>query len=163
MKKVIITVAVFVFCFATTVMAAENIATGVLAGCTLTGNPDRPSNLGEADLPPYGAKVDIVDNGNGTRTVSFNGFPEIFKGSVELYGKKGIAVCPLQGGQRTYPAGMWLNTSFKGADGNFHYILVTDEYRVIRQPWMGDGVGVMPNFGRGSALVYFGDLRKEYR
>ena len=122
---------------------------------------DRPANLGKAALPSAGAKISIADAG-GLRVLTISGL-DVYKSRVEIYGGDGIEYCTLQSGSCTYPAGRWLNLIFKGSDGNYHYVLVTDEYRTVRQPWMGEGVSVMPNFGKGSALVYVGDLRKEYR
>ncbi len=139
------------------------MAAGDMSDCELTSYPARPANFGEVDIPPLGAKVDIVNNGNGTRMVTFSGFTAIYDNKVEIYGGKKIYVCPLKNGSRTYPGGMWLNTMFKADDPNYHFILVADEYQTARQIWMGNGTCVMPSYGRGSALIYCGDLRKEYR
>lgn len=122
---------------------------------------DHPFNLGKAISPPTGAKISISDAG-GSRVLNVSGL-DVYKNRVEIYGGDGIEYCILQNSSCTYPAGRWLNLMFKSSDRNYHYILVTDEYRMVRQPWMGEGVSVMPNFGKGAALIYVGDLRKEYR
>lgn len=161
MKKMLALIVVFtIIAIAIPAMATEKITEGIFAGCELTNRPERPSNLGEADIPPDGAVFSIVDNGNKTRTVIFKDFPELFKNSVELYGRKGVYICPLQNGKRTYPKGMWLNTDFLYGR-NYHYILATDEYQVAPQPYMGPGVCIMPNHGHGAAFIFCGDLRKQ--
>lgn len=122
---------------------------------------DKPLNLGKAIIPLASASVSIAEAGN-SRVLTVTGL-EVYKNQVEIYGGDGIEYCTLQNNSCTYPAGRWLNFMFKGLDGNYHYVLVTDEYRVVRQPWMGSGVSVMPNFGKGAAIIYNGDLQKEYR
>ena len=122
---------------------------------------DRPLNLGKAMIPLASASVSIAETG-GSRVITISSL-EIYKNQIEIYGGDGIEYCTLQSNSCTYPAGRWLNFMFKGLDGNYHYVLVTDEYRVVRQPWMGTGVSVMPNFGKGAAIIYNGDLQREYR
>jgi len=159
MMTLMIALAIIAMVVIPTIAAAEKINDGIFAGCERVSKPERPNNLGKADAPPLGAVFSIVDNGNMTRTVTFENFPEIFKNSVELYGGNAIYICPLQDGKRTYPAAMWLNTDFIHGK-NYHYILAKDEYQVAPQSYMGPGVCIMPNFGTGAAFIYCGDLRK---
>lgn len=161
MKKACLVSALIVVIICLTAFSAVYAADGATS-LKLMARGDRPSNLSLADDPPDGAKITILSHGNN-RTVIVSGFPEIYKNRVEIYGKAGgIEECPLINDQCTYRAGRWLNFPFRNGS-NYSYVHVVDQYQIARQSWMGQGVCVMPDFGKGAAIIACDDLAGEYK
>lgn len=152
-----------IVCLIAVVMVPVAFAADGSGVLKLMAKGDRPSNLGPAADPPESAKITILSHGN-LRTVVVSGFPDIYKNRVEIYGKAdGIEECPLVNGQCTYRAGRWLNFPWMGSDNNFHYNHIVDEYQIARQPWQGPGTCIMPDFGKGAAIIACDDLAPAYR
>jgi hypothetical protein len=129
---------------------------------------DRPDNLGKAATPPEGFKFQIVANGNqATVSVTIPTGMEIYKDRLEVYGGEKIEYADLKSGSVITPAYRWYNLIFRTKRGNWTslwtFLLVTPEYAVMPQPWFGEGVGVMPDFGKGCSLTYRSWLKTAYK
>ena len=124
---------------------------------------DEPANLGLAADPPDGAMVTMIPTGDGGVLISVKGM-EVYNDLVYLYGDPdGIKTTKLsEDGTAKIPARHWANLIFKGADGLWHYLHMSDENQVVLKTWMGPGVCVMPDFGYGSSMVYCGWVRPSY-
>jgi hypothetical protein len=118
---------------------------------------------GEAMDPPAGAFFDILPHGRSA-TVIVRGFGEIYHNWLYVYGAGRIEAYPIVAGKAEIPARRWMNLAFRDkASGLWRYILVDDDYRFVRPDWMGSGVGIKPNTGKGSALTAKEWLDPEYR
>lgn len=122
---------------------------------------DMPSPLGKAADPPDGARVSIASYPGGA-TVTVSGL-EVYKNLVYVYGSDSIETVALVNGSAKIPERRWINMAFKDANGLYHFLLVIDEHSVVPAKWYGNGVCVMPDFGKGSSLTSCDWLREEYK
>ncbi|MCK9378859.1 MAG: hypothetical protein M0P97_01810 [Candidatus Moranbacteria bacterium] len=113
---------------------------------------DEPANLGFAADPPAGARMDITNNPDGSKTVSVHGM-EVYKNNLFLYGDAdGQKIVNFVNGATRVPPRYSFNLIFKGAD-TWHYLHVDVRNNSMPKPWMGDDTCVMPDYGVGASIA----------
>lgn len=113
---------------------------------------DEPANLGLAADPPAGAYMEIINNPDGSKTVSVRGM-EVYKNNLFLYGDAdGQKIVNFANGKATVPPRYSFNLIFKGAD-TWHYLHMDIRNNSMPKPWMGNNTCVMPDYGVGASIA----------